>query len=431
MLKNKQWQILKFFNLDNMEVNLMNQIKKGVSNAKNAETVDNTEVTSTKKNIDMKSMLIGIFGASTIALIIAVIALLSRDTDPYRYIEAENIVVAVEESFFDTQLSATEAKEAALEVAGLVEAVRDNNGYIHVYTDEDTYDTYIYNKNGEAFGVGSDSTNMTVFRNDGKAVRYTDTILVAEDLDILELTLNSLYAVDGKQVEMYKAESTAIDTDAYTGYREYYAVFDTYEEIRNLYSSVSTEYADSMIESIKSAFHEGVVPTFKIFYMISDGGGLTVACHLVEEDTAYLNWYYDGYLLVYDWKLDDEWYTYDFSDAEKSEDMLTALSESLENMLMQYAEDNEVTVTEQGATTETEGASAEEEPTIVIEGEIDLSEVGTLTEEQAKALLENSLEEDAGAEGAGACCSGSRTQRKAQGRAAGKHGRKACRNPGD
>lgn len=378
----------------------MNQIKKGVSNDKNADTQEVKDTATDKKNIDMKSMWLGILGASTIALIIAVIVLLSRDTDPYRYIEAENMQDAIEQSFVDTKLSAKEAKEAAAGVAGVIESIRDNNGYIHVYTDEEKYDTYIYNKNGEAFGVGSDTTNMTVFRNDGKAVRYTDSIMLTEDLDILELTLNSLYAIDGKDIEMYEAKSTAIDTEAYTGYREYYAVFNTYDEIRKLYSSVGAEYADSMVESIKSAFHEGVVPTFKIFYMISDGGGLTVACHLVEEEETYLNWYYDGYLLVYDWELPEEWYTYDFSDAKKSEDMLTALSESLEAMLMKYAEDNEVTVTEQGETPEsTEGTEAtEDEVTYTYEGEIDLSNTQTLTEEEALNLLQKSQLEDSGAD---------------------------------
>lgn len=382
----------------------MNQIKKGVSNAKNSE--ETTEIKKEKTSgLDIKSLLIGILGASTLALLIAVIAISANKQSQEEVSDATSMQEAVADSYIETKLEPADAKAAASEVLTVIEAVRDNNGYIHVYTDEETYDTYIYNKNGEVFGVGSDSNNMTVFRNDGKAIRFTDTIAISEDLDILELTINSLNAIDGKDIEMYQAVSEAIDVETYVGYKELYAVFDTYEDIRKLYSSVSEEYADAMIESIKSAFHEGVVPTFKIYYMISDGGGLTVACHLEENGETYLNWYYDGYLLVYDWELPEEWYTYDFSDSQVSENMLTELAGSLEELLMKYAEENEVTVTEQGETVEEAGENTDEttensegnvsvttnengEKVYTYEGQLDLSELPTITEEEAAAILE-------------------------------------------
>ena len=382
----------------------MNQIKKGVSDAKNSE--ETTEIKKEKTSgLDIKSLLIGILGASTLALLIAVIAISANKQSQEEVSDATSMQEAVADSYIETKLEPADAKAAASEVLTVLEAVRDNNGYIHVYTDEETYDTYIYNKNGEVFGVGSDSNNMTVFRNDGKAIRFTDTIAISEDLDILELTINSLNAIDGKDIEMYQAVSEAIDVETYVGYKELYAVFDTYEDIRKLYSSVSEEYADAMIESIKSAFHEGVVPTFKIYYMISDGGGLTVACHLEENGETYLNWYYDGYLLVYDWELPEEWYTYDFSDSQVSENMLTELAGSLEELLMKYAEENEVTVTEQGETVEEAGENTDEttensegnvsvttnengEKVYTYEGQLDLSELPTITEEEAAAILE-------------------------------------------
>lgn len=382
----------------------MNQIKKGVSDAKNSE--ETTEIKKEKTSgLDIKSLLIGILGASTLALLIAVIAISANKQSQEEVSDATSMQEAVADSYIETKLEPADAKAAASEVLTVIEAVRDNNGYIHVYTDEETYDTYIYNKNGEVFGVGSDSNNMTVFRNDGKAIRFTDTIAISEDLDILELTINSLNAIDGKDIEMYQAVSEAIDVETYVGYKELYAVFDTYEDIRKLYSSVSEEYADAMIESIKSAFHEGVVPTFKIYYMISDGGGLTVACHLEENGETYLNWYYDGYLLIYDWELPEEWYTYDFSDSQVSENMLTELAGSLEELLMKYAEENEVTVTEQGETVEEAGENTDEttensegnvsvttnengEKVYTYEGQLDLSELPTITEEEAAAILE-------------------------------------------
>lgn len=390
----------------------MNQIKKSVNNMKNqVEKEDETSVVETKKsNLDIKSLLIGMLGALSVALIIIIVILLTRkDSDVVIDNGASSMEEAIDNDYVETRLG-KEYKDAVADIMKAVEYVRDNNGYVHVFTDEEQYDTYIYNKKGEAFGVGSESTNMTVFRNDGVSIMFTDMIVQTEALDILELVVNSLNAIDNEKIEMYESVSSVANPSDYVGYHEYVAVFDTYDDIRQLYTSVSTEYADSMIEDIKGAFHEGVVPTFKIYYMVSEGGGLTVACHLIENNETYLNWYLDGYLNVYDWELPEEWYTYDFSDAEKSEEMLTELAGSLEEMLTKYATDNDITVTdgsEHDHSTTVDTTSAENldvsvdengDKVYTYEGEIDLSKMQNVTLEEAEAILQQSELEDSNIE---------------------------------
>lgn len=391
----------------------MNKIKKGISDKKKQPDAELVTVIKKEKksDLDIKSLLVGIFGALTVFLTILVIVLLTKkDTNMLYDNGASSMEGTLESSFTEVRLG-KEYKDAVADITEAINKVKNNNGYVHVYTDEEEYDTYIYNKHGEAFGVGSDSTNMTVYRNDGTSIQYTDTIAVTEGLDILQLILNSLNAIDNNKVEMYESISEVAETGEYNGYHEYVAVFDSYEDIRGFYSSVSTGYADLMIEDIKSAFHEGVEPTFKIYYMISEGGGLTVACHLVEGETVYLNWYIDGYLNVYDWKLDEEWYTYDFTDADKSEEMLTALSGELEQMLMKYATENEILVTDgsQGASTVDTSSAEGTDVTVTTDengditysygGELDLSQMPTISLEEAEALLSQSEEVDANIEG--------------------------------
>lgn len=246
--------------------------------------------------------------------------------------------ISVDTSYSERRLSNTETENAKRKIISLIENIKNNNGYIHVYTGENEYDTYIYNKHGEVFAVGNESTNMTVFRSDDTAIQFTDMIAQTEAIDILTLVLNSLYAIDNNNIEMYESESES-------NYQEYVAIFDTYDDIRQLYSSASSKYVEYMINDIKEASTKNIVPTFKIYYMVSEGGGLTVACHLVDGEETYLNWYIDGYHNVYDWKLPNEWYTYDFTDAEISENMLTELSGALEEMLIRYAFENNIEVT--------------------------------------------------------------------------------------
>lgn len=243
--------------------------------------------------------------------------------------------ISVDTSYSERRLSNTETENAKRKIISLIENIKNNNGYMHVYTGENEYDTYIYNKHGEVFAVGNESTNMTVFRSNDTAIQFTDMITQTEAMDIMQLVLNSLYAINNSNIEMYESESQS-------NYQEYIAIFDTYDDIRKLYSSASSEYADAMIKNIQDAFPKNEIPVFKIYYMISDGGELTIECHVEENGETYLNWYIDGYLKVYDWKLPNEWYTYDFSDAEYSEMMLSELSGSLEQMLARYASDNNI-----------------------------------------------------------------------------------------
>ena len=389
----------------------MNQIKKGVSEAKNNAAEKEITVEKEKKtgNLDIKSLLIGILATISIVLLVVVIILATRkNTNPVYNSDAGSMEGAIADSYKEVRMG-KEYKEAVAAVTDVINNIKNNNGYIHVYTGEEEYDTYIYNKKGEAFAVGNVSTNMTVFRNDGVAVKYTDMIAQTEELDILQLILNSLNAIDNNKIEMFESKSDVAETSEYEGYHEYVAVFDSYDDIRNLYSSMSTEYADIMVEDIKAAFHEGTTPTFKIYYMISEGGGLTVACHLIENEETYLNWYIDGYLNVYDWELPEEWYTYDFSDSDKSEEMLTSLASSLEEMLAKYGEENGVLITDgSDENTETDAHEGHNHSDTTDEngdqvytygGELDLSEVPSLTLEEAQEMLENSEAENPNIEG--------------------------------
>lgn len=372
----------------------MNSIRERLKNSKEKDDSETKEkMTLSKLGIDPKSLIIGLLAALLIA---AICFILFRNNNPYRYIETSSMEESLKESYVETDLSNKEFLEAKQNLLETVKNVRDNNGYIHVYTDTDVYDTYIYNKKGEVFIVQNDETNMVVSRNDGKSVRFTDTIAVSENLDILQLVINSLNALDNKSIKLYENKSTAIDTTEYVGYHEYIARFDSYDKIRQLYTSVSDEFADDIMLTIQESFDENTIPVFEMQYMISDNGALTIACYIVDNEEHYINWYFDGYLTIYDWELPEEWYTYDFSDAEKSEELLQNLAEYMQSILAQYAEDNEMTLTNGNEESTEEGSEENSEETYEYGGELDLSEMPTISAEEAAEILKNSEEEDSG-----------------------------------
>ena len=79
----------------------MYSIKKGVSNAKNSE--ETTEIKKEKTSgLDIKSLLIGILGASTLALLIAVIAISANKQSQEEVSDATSMQEAVADSYIET-----------------------------------------------------------------------------------------------------------------------------------------------------------------------------------------------------------------------------------------------------------------------------------------------------------------------------------------
>lgn len=236
------------------------------------------------------------------------------------------------------KVKGAEKKEAIEEIQSLITNIKENNGYLKVVEGEDLTTTYVYNKKGEAVAQGSLGNYLTVFTNDKKGVRYTDTVEKGDDIDILSINERVLQLAKENKLELTKPE-TIVEGDT-KGFKVYSVELNGWEDIRKVYEVVSKEFADTMITNMKEQAKDVSDIKMEIQFILGNENQLSVACRSTMNGQKYMIWYFDGYLLLYDWELDEDWYTDDFSDITEAENKLNKLLTSLDDMFKRYAEDN-------------------------------------------------------------------------------------------
>ena len=369
--------------------------EKAVPAPKVKETV-NLSKDKDSKYIKVSQKLLVIITSVNVAVLLAFIAMLIiligvvKNKDAVKS-ETESVdSTEITTSFSEVTLKKKEITTVKDALIAQLDDIISKNAYIQVYSSDDAYDTYIYNAKGEIFGQGSDTNYMTVFRKDGTAIRYTDSISVGQDIDILSLSRNVLNLIGKDDVEIKQVKNDDVSPDE-MGYNEYAVYVKSWDAIRDIYSPVSDEFADTMVSSIQDSMGEDWDPCFKFYFaagLDEDNGSFSVTCDLIDKDgKEYINWRFDGYLLVYDWELTEDWYTYDFSDADTSEDMLTDLVGKLGAMMKQYAEDNGIDTSAEDTVESTEDAV--EETTEAVESTEEATEALEGTEESSLDSLEN------------------------------------------
>ena len=80
-----------------------------------------------------------------------------------------------------------------------------------------------------------------------------------------------------------------------------------------MYSTVSEEFATSMVESLIDYMGEDWVPGLQYGYIYSTSGNLGLYCNIIVDGKYYLNWLTEGYDEFIDWSLSEEWYTTEFT----------------------------------------------------------------------------------------------------------------------
>lgn len=380
--------------------------------------------------IDIKSLLIGLLSATVIGLLIFIFSgevdiTKDKTTDSV----SESLEDAVADSYKPVEMDKEDIEYAKKMIGNVFELIRTQNGFLNVITgeEEDQYDSYYYNKDGEIFAIGNEDNYCNVYRKDEKAIIFTDYVYEDYAIDTVTLIDNALKAVnvvDG--VTMIQYVSDMLDISDEVGI--YDITIESWEGIRALYEPVSEEFADDMVETMKSSLTEDWDPYFKFRINVTKDGLFAAQCVIKVENTIYTQWAVDGYALLYDWDLPDEWYDIDLADGEKAEEMLTSLMEDISNMVGKYMEENpdmlitdddDEVVTDNGDGTHThsdgtvhdnleheetaeQGSKKEEstentdDSTVSWEGTVDLDESNTVTREEAEEKLEaagNSTEE--------------------------------------
>ena len=244
------------------------------------------------------------------------------------------------------------------------DAIANSALLINVQQGTEDWTTYITNKIGESFAQESSSGSVIVHRKDDQTITYGEYITFSMDGDIMEL-LSSV-------VDMAKSGDAVVlkSTEDYAGEGYETIVVDVQgiDNIRKIYSKLGDDYADSMVAQFKD-IQKNVVESgeyevtendqmnFRFMFVADENGEwiVHVACYIYfgdidPADVTYsdinLSWLIEGITAVYDWSLDEAWYTFDWStlpeieDTTEVENMLVSQFEKIETMLNQYQIDH-------------------------------------------------------------------------------------------
>ena len=393
-------------------------------------TKNNIKEKETQKvgsSIDIKSLIIGLLGAAVIGLSIYAFGTSKDTTTTTNKDAATSLEDSVADSYELVEMTDADLDAAKILIGDVIEAIRENNGFVNVYTsdDEEDFDSYYYNKNGEIFAIGNKDNYCNVYRKDQKAVIFTDYVYEDYAIDTISLIDNALNAV-GKTsgVEMMKYTSDLYDLGDTIGMYE--LTVSSWDGIRALYEPISSEFADNMVDTMKDAMGEDWNPNFRFTINVTNEGLFAAYCSIYADSKWYTQWMIDGYALLYDWELQEEWYSLDLSDGETAEELLGELMEDIGEMVEKFMDDNpdmlvsdleDETVVDNGDGTHThpdgtvhdnseheetaeQGSKKEEstektdsENTVTYEGTIELDESNTITPEQAEEILSSATED--------------------------------------
>lgn len=236
------------------------------------------------------------------------------------------------------EVTGTELKNFQADLEKRINYVREKNSFVQVQTGVQDYETYVYNKNNECVAETSDGSYSVVFRNDNKVVKYEDSsgaLAVGTDIEIMTFIKNAANAAgknDNAKLYYYPTHSSD-DT-----YKEYRVDLVGDDAVRLCYSPLGEDFADIMMEHLKSQDTEWNPHLVIVFYIPTNGDpnfgavALSVYDNLNKEFT---NWDVLGWIELEDWQLEDWWYTYDFSktDTETYVEHMKTLMDNIHELL--------------------------------------------------------------------------------------------------
>lgn len=296
-----------------------------------------------------------------------------------------------------TVLEDEDATTVASQILNKIGNIKNNSTYIQVQVGDNEYESYMYNKNNECFAESSDGTYISVFRNDGKTVKFggdAGAIAVGKDIDVMTITENAMKAVSKKVdgVQLFEMTPTKENPDV----TEYRVDFVGEEAVKQLYISENKQedrdFADLMVNNMKEHIGDWephIILVCALSNNSENENDFMMYCMFVQNNQEYTNWVMLGNIVTDDWKLDEAWYTTDFAntDANEFSTLMNDTVTKLGDILDKYAKENGL---DQMVDTE---ASITESPTDVINDTLESLTVddGTNTL-NSESINENSTE---------------------------------------
>ena len=194
--------------------------------------------------------------------------------------------------------------------------IKGNNNYVQLQVGENEYEAYVYNKQGECLAQDSANNYSAAFRNDNKVVKYTsedNALAIGTDIDILSIALNAINAtrknIDG--ISLFEMK-----TDAESSVKEYRVDLVGDLAVRECYTSLGINFADSMLASLKDQLENWEPHLIFVYLVDTNTSDISMYCYYIEDNTEYTNWVMQAYVEVDDWSLSEEWYTLDIANVE-------------------------------------------------------------------------------------------------------------------
>ena len=311
------------------------------------EIIDNPDVLGhkekKKKVLDHHEKAIAALGIAAVALIALIVILI---IGAKKKSVADSGKIDIANGF---ELSA-DADSMTNSIKSAVSTLYNNNAYLtlHVGEKDDDVVYMMYNKDKECYIESGYDSSLAVMRNDYKAVNLTNPVEVSEDIDILQFI--------GRAVELVRTghadiSSEDITTESDTEATKYYITINGKHNIKKIYTVVSEEYANDMMDNIFGDKYDASKysnpkyvdkddeDSIEIQVVIGKNNGIAAQCNIMIEGFNYINWWFDGYMELESYKLDDKWYSED-NDIDTWIKLATDLQTTISDNITEYLDNN-------------------------------------------------------------------------------------------
>lgn len=220
-----------------------------------------------------------------------------------------------------TVLGGDELTAAVDDISNRILNLMNKNTYMQIQVGENEYEAYVYNKHGECFAQDSNDNYSAIFRDDKKVVKYTNAdsaLAIGTDIDLLNITLNAVKA-PLTDIEDASARLLRMEFEEESDIIEYRVDLVGDNAVRECYTSLGLNFADSMVANLKSQLTDWEPHLIFVYLVDTKSDDISMHCYYVADDAEYTNWVMQAYVEVDDWKLDDSWYTIDVNAIEIEE----------------------------------------------------------------------------------------------------------------
>lgn len=269
------------------------------------------------------------------------------------------------------ELTGKKAEIARDRITEALNEISGSNSYIQVQVGDSKYDTYIYNKNGEAFGQASSGDYSSVYRKDGTSVKYSkdsEKFSIGQDVSFVDILNNVVDATkeNDKNIKFYRMTTDL--TDGKNKVYDYRIDLQGADAIKKAYGKLAAVVGDSIIDAMKESIGKNWEPHLIYCFSVSGKPGtkdstFVACCYIIYNESEYMNWIANGYIELDDWALDEKWYDDDALNklsGDEAYEYVDGLVKDLENIIQKFADDNGIDL---DTTDNTEGVENETEST--------------------------------------------------------------------